>query len=115
MNGSEDNTNEKTMKRVDLKYCERCGGLWLRECGSGLIYCEACRGEVAQLPIPKKRPQRVELPAFKRPVIDDFRFDASGERDGQGLRRWSRWRMDAVDERPTDSAINAGPKRGGVA
>jgi hypothetical protein len=22
--------------RLELKYCERCGGLWVRECGAGV-------------------------------------------------------------------------------
>ena len=28
--------------RVELKYCERCGGLWVREGGGG-VYCNKCR------------------------------------------------------------------------
>jgi hypothetical protein len=28
--------------RMELKYCERCGGLWLRLKGSDLVYCPAC-------------------------------------------------------------------------
>lgn len=36
--------------RMELKYCERCGGLGLRPAGSGLSYCESCAREMAQLP-----------------------------------------------------------------
>jgi len=36
--------------RMELKYCERCGGLWLRPAGSGLSYCESCTRQMAQLP-----------------------------------------------------------------
>lgn len=28
--------------QMELKYCERCGGLWLRLKGSELIYCPSC-------------------------------------------------------------------------
>jgi hypothetical protein len=34
----------------ELKYCERCGGLWLRPAGGRQIYCVACGREVAELP-----------------------------------------------------------------
>jgi len=26
--------------RVELKYCEHCGGLWVRERGAGVVYCD---------------------------------------------------------------------------
>jgi hypothetical protein len=32
---------------MELKYCERCGGLWLRPRGSGLIYCPSCARALA--------------------------------------------------------------------
>lgn len=28
--------------QLELKYCERCGGLWLRPKGSELVFCAAC-------------------------------------------------------------------------
>jgi Zn-finger nucleic acid-binding protein len=28
--------------QMELKYCERCGGLWLRLKGSELAYCPPC-------------------------------------------------------------------------
>jgi hypothetical protein len=28
--------------QLELKYCERCGGLWLRPVGGGQIYCAGC-------------------------------------------------------------------------
>ena len=36
--------------RFELKYCERCGGLWLRPVGGGQVYCAMCASEMAQLP-----------------------------------------------------------------
>jgi hypothetical protein len=34
---------------VELKYCERCGGLWLRERGREVVYCGGCRVQIAAL------------------------------------------------------------------
>jgi hypothetical protein len=28
--------------QMELKYCERCGGLWLRIRGSEVVYCPGC-------------------------------------------------------------------------
>lgn len=42
---------------VELKYCERCGGLWLRLQGSDQVYCATCEPLMADLPTPsRKRP-----------------------------------------------------------
>jgi Zn-finger nucleic acid-binding protein len=46
--------------QFELKYCERCGGLWLRPVGGGQIYCVACGQEIAQLPIPSREPDDVD-------------------------------------------------------
>ncbi len=37
---------------VELKYCERCGGLWLRRKGSDQVYCATCLPFMADLPRP---------------------------------------------------------------
>lgn len=34
---------------VELKYCERCGGLWLRRPGQDNVYCGGCRARLATL------------------------------------------------------------------
>ena len=34
----------------ELKYCERCGGLWLRPAMGSQVYCAACAGEMEKLP-----------------------------------------------------------------
>jgi hypothetical protein len=69
------NEGDKMEVRMELKYCERCGGLWLRECGAGVVYCDHCLLEVAQLPPPKKNPVRVILPVQRRSVIDQYEVD----------------------------------------
>ncbi len=71
---SSDRKDENNV-RVELKYCERCGGLWVRECGAGVVYCAKCEAEVADLPVPKKKSARVELPKRARTVVDRYRVE----------------------------------------
>ena len=83
MNDSLTSKEEKNV-RVELKYCEHCGGLWLRECGSMEVCCPACLPRVAQLPTPRKRPLRARLPVGRRAVLDDdYDFEACGLRDDE--------------------------------
>jgi ribosomal protein S27AE len=35
---------------LDLKYCERCGGLWLRAANTEGIHCGACSAHFLALP-----------------------------------------------------------------
>jgi hypothetical protein len=35
--------------QLELKYCERCGGLWLRPKGSDLVFCAGCARAMAGL------------------------------------------------------------------
>jgi hypothetical protein len=37
--------------RFELKYCERCGGLWLRPAGGGQTYCVGCARQMGELPM----------------------------------------------------------------
>jgi len=47
---------------LELKYCERCGGLWLRRSGSEDVLCEACAARGTELPGPLGRhPLRLAL------------------------------------------------------
>lgn len=43
---------------VELKYCERCGGLWLRPHGVNGVYCASCSLRLAARPDPGKAPAR---------------------------------------------------------
>jgi hypothetical protein len=58
--------------RGELKYCEHCGGLWVRERGAGVVYCDQCQPKVADLPIPKKRSRRIMLPVGPRAKVEDY-------------------------------------------
>jgi hypothetical protein len=55
------NTAGKSETSLELKYCERCGGLWLRPLGSGQIYCTTCFRAIAELP-----PSSVEAKTTRR-------------------------------------------------
>lgn len=47
-------TNQESL---ELKYCERCGGLWLRPVRGGQIYCRACSREMSELPPVSSEPE----------------------------------------------------------
>lgn len=42
---------------LELKYCEQCGGLWLRERGSAGCYCASCARFLQEMP-PRTRDNR---------------------------------------------------------
>ncbi|HLK33490.1 MAG TPA: hypothetical protein VKT29_10405 [Terriglobales bacterium] len=46
-----------TVEELELKYCEQCGGLWLRSRGSKECYCAGCARFLAELP-PRRRDNR---------------------------------------------------------
>jgi len=67
------NSNRKDREnetRVELKYCEHCGGLWVREGGAG-VYCEKCQPKIADLPIPKRR-RRPKLPVRPPTMVERY-------------------------------------------
>jgi hypothetical protein len=49
--------------RLELKYCERCGGLWLRPRGEGQVYCAVCSSEIPDLLLYGRRIRRPRWPA----------------------------------------------------
>ncbi len=56
--------------QLELKYCERCGGLWIRALNSAIIYCAPCAIEMAQVAIPRRRNSKagkVSAPSIERP------------------------------------------------
>jgi hypothetical protein len=67
--------------RVELKYCEHCGGLWVRERGAGMVYCDNCQLKVADLPVPKKPPARVILPVRPRAAVEDYEYEIDEDDD----------------------------------
>ncbi len=57
--------------RLELKYCERCGGLWMRTQGTGDIYCPACAEQMSDLPAARGN-RKPYLPG-------DERFEIKGQ------------------------------------
>jgi DNA-directed RNA polymerase subunit RPC12/RpoP len=56
-------TNMMGQKEVamELKYCERCGGLWLRRLGQDAVHCGRCRAQiVAMLRGRGRAPKRIQ-------------------------------------------------------
>jgi len=64
----------------ELKYCERCGGLWLRPGGGQQVYCVACGRAVAELPQVSRVPDAET--AEQRWEAEEYGFWAYGE-DGE--------------------------------
>lgn len=64
--------NKSKQVGVELKYCEHCGGLWVRERGAGTVYCEKCQPKVADLPVAKRKRGRLALPVRPHAVVDDY-------------------------------------------
>lgn len=50
------------LSKIELKYCELCGGLFLRPEDGAHVYCAACGPKVQRLAVapPRKRPQSVK-------------------------------------------------------
>ncbi|MGA9977637.1 MAG: hypothetical protein WBQ08_03185 [Candidatus Sulfotelmatobacter sp.] len=66
-----DRTNKpKNEQRVELKYCEGCGGLGIRECGGGQVYCNDCVRKMAELPVSRTPSRRPILPVGRSSVLD---------------------------------------------
>jgi len=68
-----------TLVHFRLKYCERCGGLWLRQDGTATPFCPNCERIVAALPVRNRRPSRKIVPATRasaavalRSTVADF-------------------------------------------
>ncbi len=46
---------------LELKYCERCGGLWLRIRGRDDVYCASCALQISKLPGAAPRKRRAKM------------------------------------------------------
>jgi hypothetical protein len=55
---------------LQLKYCERCGSLWLRPDGAATPYCPPCEQFMAELPVRPDRHQRKPVLPAHAPAAD---------------------------------------------
>lgn len=67
---------ERQFTRLELKYCERCGELWVRQQGTAEVRCRRCVGEEEELATrwrARSHPERpVKLPCGPpRPAAAD--------------------------------------------
>jgi hypothetical protein len=79
MRSDRDGGGKNEQVGVELKYCEHCGGLWVRECGAGTVYCERCQPKVADLPAAKTKSRRAELPVRPHTAVENYEFEIDGE------------------------------------
>jgi hypothetical protein len=56
------NIDDPEVIQLELKYCERCGALWLRLRGAQEVYCAPCDLEMLDLPSPRRVTSRPRLP-----------------------------------------------------
>ena len=64
--------------QLELKYCERCGALWLRLRGAQEIYCAPCDLEMLDLPSPRRVISKPRLPGNHKVEIKAQPRDLSG-------------------------------------
>ena len=46
---------DEVLVPLELKYCERCGGLWFREKEESQVYCPGCEVHMAEMPKPRRK------------------------------------------------------------
>jgi len=61
--------------QLDLKYCERCGGLWLRRKGTNGVYCAACKEHFEALPNRGAAPPRKARRRKSRAAAENIQAD----------------------------------------
>jgi hypothetical protein len=61
---------EVKVVRMELKYCERCGGLLVRPVESEVTYCAACAAKMAELPRPRASRRNGRTPVGKAEEVE---------------------------------------------
>ena len=76
-------STERELLLVELKYCERCGGLWLRVAGSDEPFCASCAVAMREFPAPRGRRNRPR-PRNEGRIEGLTEFEASVDFFGEG-------------------------------
>jgi len=71
--------------QFELKYCERCGGLWLRPVGGAQIYCMACAEAMGELPPVSHKAETARAPHGTGWDMDNGNVESYAEYDGLDL------------------------------
>jgi Zn-finger nucleic acid-binding protein len=79
MNNKETERRSAAEVQFELKYCERCGGLWLRPMRGEQIYCGACWSEMKKLPPVSHRAESTRVPKEPRWYGDRAEFEGYEE------------------------------------
>jgi hypothetical protein len=69
---------EKTSAKeveFELKYCERCGVLWVRPVGGDQIYCVACGREMDDLPPASYEADSGRMPHSRQWYEEEVEFE----------------------------------------
>jgi len=61
--------------QLELKYCESCGGLWLRPKGSSQVECAACAARFRRTFERVARSHRARLPRFRNRDLESAASD----------------------------------------
>jgi hypothetical protein len=54
---------------MELKYCERCGSLWLRREGVNEVYCDACEPWMAEVKLASRENRTAAANQEQRPGL----------------------------------------------
>jgi Zn-finger nucleic acid-binding protein len=84
MKGKAGESSSGNELQFELKYCERCGGLWLRPVGGGQVYCVVCAGAMGELPRGPHKMESARLPRRMRWGAA-VNFEGYEEYEGQDL------------------------------
>ena len=58
----DDQMDDEKIVQLELKYCERCGGLWVRRVASENVYCAPCAVVMAEFASSSRRRTSPRLP-----------------------------------------------------
>jgi Zn-finger nucleic acid-binding protein len=73
-------------ERVELKYCERCGGIFLRKPGAEKVFCMLCSVHVArQFAVEEMREHSLQTSRPRKVLKRKVRVNTGGIRCLQGV------------------------------
>ena len=90
--------SEARICRLELKYCERCGALWVRPTGGDESYCGVCVGLMEEVPRAQRKPKTRRTAHREKQggrdlqgvaaVVEDGGIEGGGMPNGNTGRAW---------------------------